>query len=52
MLIHDLDTPALLVDVDVLDRNIQGMMEFLGDGPCGLRPPSRSRKRVFWSRAS
>ena len=53
MLIHDLDTPALLVDVDVLDRNIQGMMEFLGDGPCGLRPhfkahrtPEISRRQV------
>jgi D-serine deaminase-like pyridoxal phosphate-dependent protein len=41
---HELDTPALLVDLDTLDRNIARMVEFLRGTSCGLRPHFKAHR--------
>jgi D-threonine aldolase len=40
----DLVTPALIVDVPALDRNIATMARFFADGPCRLRPHVKAHK--------
>ena len=42
--IHDLDTPALILDLDVSDRNIQQMAQFFSDRPAQLRPHFKNHK--------
>ena len=42
--IHDVPTPALLVDVAALDRNIARMAAFFAAGPCRLRPHFKAHK--------
>lgn len=42
--IHDLPTPALIVDVAALDRNIARMAAFFADGGCRLRPHFKAHK--------
>jgi D-serine deaminase-like pyridoxal phosphate-dependent protein len=37
-------TPALIVDVAVLDRNIRRMAQFFAAGPCRLRPHVKAHK--------
>ena len=37
-------TPALIVDVAAMDRNIQRMAQFFADGPCRLRPHFKAHK--------
>ncbi|MCS6861394.1 MAG: DSD1 family PLP-dependent enzyme [Abditibacteriales bacterium] len=39
---HDLDTPALLLDVDALDRNIRTMQDWVTRWNCALRPHFKS----------
>jgi len=36
--IAGIPTPALLVDVPAIERNIHRMAEFFAEGPCRLRP--------------
>mgnify|MGYP003316429788 CR=1 FL=1 len=36
--IHDLDTPALILDLDVSEKNLQRMAQFFSDRPAQLRP--------------
>jgi 3-hydroxy-D-aspartate aldolase len=40
----DLATPALIVDVPALDRNIATMAAFFAAGPCRLRPHVKAHK--------
>jgi D-serine deaminase-like pyridoxal phosphate-dependent protein len=40
----ELDTPALLIDLDTLDRNIAKMVELLRGGSCGLRPHFKAHR--------
>ena len=40
----ELDTPALVVDLDAMERNIRLMADFLGDGPVKLRPHMKTHK--------
>ena len=40
----DIPTPALVVDVATLDRNIARMAAFFADGPCRLRPHFKAHK--------
>ncbi len=42
--LHDISTPALLVDAGALDRNIRRMAAFFADGPCRLRPHVKAHK--------
>ena len=43
-MVADLATPALIVDVPALDRNIATMAQFFADGPCRLRPHVKAHK--------
>ncbi len=40
----DIPTPALLVDVPAMERNVRRMAEFFADGPCRLRPHFKAHK--------
>ena len=40
----DLDTPSLLVDLDILENNIAKMAEFISDVPPSLRAHSKTHK--------
>ena len=42
----DVDTPALLLDLDALDRNIQRMASFFSERPAALRPHCKTHKCV------
>ncbi len=42
--IEDIETPALLVDADALERNIRVMQEFLAPLPCRCRPHAKTHK--------
>ena len=42
--IDDIPTPALVVDVPALDRNIAAMARFFAEGPCRLRPHVKAHK--------
>ncbi|NOT27067.1 MAG: DSD1 family PLP-dependent enzyme [Acidobacteria bacterium] len=40
----EIPTPALVVDVAAMERNIKRMAEFFKDGPCRLRPHFKAHK--------
>ena len=40
----EIPTPALVVDVDAMDRNIRRMADFFADSPCKLRPHFKAHK--------
>lgn len=42
--IHDLDTPAVLVDLDVVERNIARMAAWARDAGVALRPHAKTHK--------
>lgn len=42
--LQDVPTPALVVDVAALERNIARMAAFFADGPCRLRPHFKAHK--------
>lgn len=42
--IFEVETPALVVDLDILERNMDKMMEFLSKGTVGLRPHAKTHK--------
>jgi D-serine deaminase-like pyridoxal phosphate-dependent protein len=42
--VGDIPTPALVVDVAALDRNIRRMAAFFAEGPCRLRPHFKAHK--------
>jgi D-serine deaminase-like pyridoxal phosphate-dependent protein len=42
--LHDISTPALVIDAGALDRNIRRMAAFFADGPCRLRPHVKAHK--------
>ncbi len=42
--VSDIPTPALIVDVPALDRNIARMARFFATGPCRLRPHFKAHK--------
>lgn len=42
--VRDIPTPALVVDVAAMDRNIRRMAAFFSTGPCRLRPHFKAHK--------
>jgi D-serine deaminase-like pyridoxal phosphate-dependent protein len=44
MTIHDLDTPALLIDGNVLDLNLRKMAKYCNDHKLALRPHTKTHK--------
>ncbi|WP_458863379.1 DSD1 family PLP-dependent enzyme [Acidaminobacterium chupaoyuni] len=49
MKIEQLETPALFVDLDVLERNHQAMMQFLSPLGVALRPHYKSHKTTWFA---
>jgi D-serine deaminase-like pyridoxal phosphate-dependent protein len=43
-LVSEIPTPALIVNVAAMERNIQRMAQFFADGPCRLRPHFKAHK--------
>ena len=44
MSLEDVDTPALLLDLDAFERNLDRMAAAIADKPVKLRPHSKSHK--------
>jgi D-serine deaminase-like pyridoxal phosphate-dependent protein len=44
MLVSDVPTPALVLDLAALDRNIRRMAAFFAESPCRLRPHVKAHK--------
>ena len=44
MNIHDLDTPALVVDLDIMERNLQSMANYAAAHNLRLRPHTKTHK--------
>ena len=44
MRVEDVDTPALLVDLDAFERNLKRMADAIKSGPAKLRPHSKTHK--------
>ncbi len=42
--VDEIETPALLVDLDIMERNMDKIMEFLSQGTVGLRPHAKTHK--------
>jgi D-serine deaminase-like pyridoxal phosphate-dependent protein len=40
----EVPTPALVIDLPAMERNIRTMAEYLADGPCKLRPHFKAHK--------
>src|SRR6266545_3965462 len=40
----DIATPALIIDVPAMERNIRRMAEFFAEGQCKLRPHFKAHK--------
>jgi D-serine deaminase-like pyridoxal phosphate-dependent protein len=47
MKIDELPTPALIIDLDAVERNIAKMQEFVMSRGCGVRPHAKSHKSPF-----
>lgn len=50
MRIEELSTPALVVDLDVLERNLDGMARYCREHGIGLRPHTKTHKTLEVSR--
>ncbi len=44
MKVHQIPTPALLVDLDAMEFNLQRMASYFADKPCKLRPHFKNHK--------
>ncbi len=50
MLKSEIPTPALLLDMDAMEANLQRMAAFFAEGPCRLRPHYKNHKCVALAR--
>ena len=50
MTIHDLDTPALIVDLDIMDRNLRRVADYCAEHSLRLRPHTKTHKSTFLAR--
>ena len=46
----EIPTPALVVDMDAMEANLQHMADFFAVGPCRLRPHYKNHKCVALAR--
>jgi D-serine deaminase-like pyridoxal phosphate-dependent protein len=42
--VNEIETPALIVDLDIMERNMDKMMRFLSKGTVGIRPHAKTHK--------
>lgn len=50
MNVDDLPTPAVIIDLDAVERNIRKMQDFVDSRHCGVRPHAKSHKSPFIAR--
>jgi 3-hydroxy-D-aspartate aldolase len=50
MTLHEIDTPALLVDLDAMRRNLVKMARFFSEGTTRLRPHYKNHKSPVLAR--
>ncbi len=50
MRLEDLDTPALVVDLDIMDRNLRRVAAYCADHGLRLRPHTKTHKSTFLAR--
>jgi D-serine deaminase-like pyridoxal phosphate-dependent protein len=48
--IHDLDTPALLLDLPTVESNLLRMAKFIGEGKAALRPHFKNHQSAWLSK--
>ena len=48
--VDDVDTPALVVDLDAVNRNMQRMVEFAAKHRLRLRPHGKAHKSALFGR--
>lgn len=47
--VEELDTPAIIIDLDVAEENIRRMQEFANGAGVALRPHTKTNKSPFWA---
>jgi D-serine deaminase-like pyridoxal phosphate-dependent protein len=50
MTLHEIDTPALLVDLDAMQRNLVKMARFFSEGTTRLRPHYKNHESPILAR--
>ncbi len=50
MQIEDLDTPALVVDLDIMERNLRRVADYCAQYDLRLRPHTKTHKSIFLAR--
>lgn len=50
MLVGDLDTPALVVDLDIMERNLRRVAGYCAEHGLRLRPHTKTHKSTFLAR--
>ena len=48
--VEDLDTPAIIVDLDIAESNIKAMADFAKENGVSMRPHMKTGKSPFWAR--
>ena len=50
MPIFDVDTPSIIVDLDVAEKNIKNMQDFANSQNVSMRPHSKTNKSPYWAK--
>ena len=48
--IFDVDTPSIIVDLDVAEKNIKNMQDFANSQNVSMRPHSKTNKSPYWAK--
>lgn len=48
--VEEIDTPAIIVDLDIAEANIKAMADFTRENGVSLRPHMKTAKSPFWAR--
>ena len=48
--ISDIDTPSILVDLDIAENNIKKMQTFADENNVSMRPHSKTNKSPYWAK--
>jgi 3-hydroxy-D-aspartate aldolase len=47
--VEELDTPAIVIDLDAAEENIRRMQSFCNEAGIGLRPHTKTNKSPYWA---
>ena len=48
--IKEIDTPSIIVDLDVVENNINKMQKFANENNVSMRPHSKTNKSPYWAK--